>query len=58
VNHRHEHFPIYALYLAHRHLYLGVSTLITHLLDPIIDALGRVTLLFGVFSNIPQNYPY
>ena len=23
-------------------------TLITHLLDPIIDALGRVTLLFGV----------
>jgi len=47
VNKGHIDFPLDAPELTHRFFDLGVFALVTFFLEPLIDAFGCVTLLFG-----------
>ena len=56
MNQWHEHLSFAPLGFTHGFLYLGVFACVAHLCDSFIDALGRVTLLFGkllvLFDNL------
>jgi hypothetical protein len=56
MNQRYEHLLLHPQLLPHRFLHLGISPLVAHLLDALLDPLGRVALFlrqrFVLFDDL------